>query len=85
MKENVWYIVTKESDDGTFEKGDHIKLDFGTIGCKEAQGWINAEDVPKAIKGMECVLDRKYYNSRIEQLKKEIEKIHKILNEENKI
>lgn len=39
MKEEIIYIVTKESDDGTFRVGDHIKLcDNGDIICFEARG-----------------------------------------------
>ena len=54
MIQGVLYVVTKESDDGTFEVGDLIQLlKDGGILCRQARGWIDAEDVPEAIKGME--------------------------------
>jgi hypothetical protein len=58
---DIQYIVTKASDDGTFEVGDRIKLlSDGAILCIEAKGWIDAEDVPAATEGMECELDQKW-------------------------
>ena len=54
-------IVTKASDDGTFEVGDHLQFyEDGTIGCIEGGGWIDVEDVPEAIEGMEHVPDLEY-------------------------
>lgn len=61
MKLNNRYIVTKASDDGTFEIGDHISLtEAGSIICIEAQGWIDACDVPEATIGMETEIDIKW-------------------------
>lgn len=41
MKTGIRYIVTKGSDDGTFQAGDHIwLLGDGSVACIEAQGWI---------------------------------------------
>jgi len=58
---SVRYVVTKASDDGTFEVGDHIKfLENGSILCVEAEGWIDKEYVEKASKGMEYELDKDY-------------------------
>ena len=55
------YIVTKESDDGTFEVGDHIWLNAdGSISCMEACGWIDADDVAEAEKGMEIEIDQEW-------------------------
>ena len=52
------YVVTKPSDDGTFEVGDHIYMTSdGAISCIEAQGWIDACDVPEAIRGMDIEID----------------------------
>ena len=55
------HIVTKPSDDGTFEKDDHIIFnDDGSISCIEAMGWITAEEVPSAIVGMESAPDTEW-------------------------
>lgn len=63
------YVVTKESDDGTFEKGDHIALTAdGCINCKEAQGWIEAADVPSATVGMEVEVDKEWVEKRKAEL-----------------
>lgn len=65
MKIGVKYIVTKESDDGTFKVGEHIMFNKDmTISCFEAQGWIEKEDVPEAIKGMECEIDKEWLLKR---------------------
>jgi hypothetical protein len=54
---NKFYVVTRKSKDGTFRKGDLIKLlPNGDILCRQARGWIDAEFVAEATKGMECVL-----------------------------
>ena len=63
------YVVTKESQDGTFQIGDHIKYEEdGSISCLEAQGWIEADDVPRAIIGMEAVPDREWIEKRKKKL-----------------
>lgn len=68
------YIVTKPSDDRTFEAGDHIWLTHdGCIMCREARGFIVSEDVEDAAKGMEIELDREWANRKMEALKAEIE------------
>lgn len=57
------YIVTKESDDGTFQVGDHISFYLdGSIVCKEACGWIDKNEVFEATKGMEIELDEEKLN-----------------------
>ena len=73
MKKNLWYIVTKASDDGSFEVGDHILMEKnGDISCKEAGGWVSSIDVPEAIVGMEIEIDRERILEKIEKLQKEI-------------
>jgi hypothetical protein len=63
------YVVTKASADGTFEKGDHISLTAdGCINCKEAEGWVEAADVPLATDGMEVEVDTAFYEKRIAAL-----------------
>jgi len=76
MKPGVRYIVTKPSDDFTFEVGDHIKLlADGCIECKEAQGWITSQDVPEATKGMEYEVDHEWIERRKAKLLKELEEL----------
>ena len=61
MKAGMRYIVTKASDDGTFQTGDHISVNTaGSINCIEAQGWIDACDVAEASAGMAVDIDRKW-------------------------
>lgn len=68
MTPGMRYIVTKASDDGTFQVGDHIWLDSdGTVCCVEAAGWIEAEDVPEATAGMEYEPDRAWAKRQIEK------------------
>lgn len=72
------YIVTKASDDRTFEVGDEIGLDsFGGI-VKFCETWNQVDDdiehelyentvekcdVEKATKGMEVITDQEWYNN----------------------
>jgi hypothetical protein len=59
------YIVTKDSDDGTFEIGDHIYMDIvGDICNTDIHAWINNEDVQEATKGMEVELDKEWIERR---------------------
>jgi hypothetical protein len=79
MLPNIRYVVTKTSDDGTFEVGDHIKLlENGEIACIEAKGWIDAEDVPEATKGMECEIDQDYIDRQKARLTAELEALNKL-------
>lgn len=85
------HIVTKASDDGTFQVGDHILFeDDGSISCIEAMGWIPDDEVADATAGMESVPDIEWAERKkarliaelaelgIEQLSKEQhEKAHK--------
>jgi hypothetical protein len=50
----VIYIVIKPSKNKEFQIGDHIRfMGDGSVICREAQGWIDKEDVPEATEGME--------------------------------
>ena len=63
------YIVTKASDDGTFEVGDHIHLcKDGTILCVEATAWVAAEDTPMALNGVEVAIDQDWVKKRLDKL-----------------
>ncbi len=73
MEAGKRYIVTKASDDGTFEVGDHISMsEGGSINNREAQGWIEACDVPDATKGMEVEIDRQWIEQRKKMLLEEL-------------
>lgn len=70
------YIVTKASDDGTFQVGDHIKIySNGDIGCFETQGWIDSEDVPEVTKGMEYEIDTEWVDRKLKKLELEKQKL----------
>jgi ABC-type sugar transport system ATPase subunit len=73
MKVGTYYIVTKPSDDGTFEVGDRIQLmDDGAILCVQARGWVDREDVKEAIQGMNYEVDTEYIEQRKADLLKKI-------------
>lgn len=58
MRVGVPYIVTHDSVDMEFQCGDHIKLcPDGSIENIEAQGWIDAEDLPEATREMTVRID----------------------------
>ena len=67
------YVVTKPSDDGTFEIGDHISMNAdGSINDLEAQGWIDSCDVDEATKGMEVEIDKQWVEQRKKKLLEEL-------------
>ena len=67
------YVVTKPSDDGTFEIGDHISMNAdGSINNREAQGWIDSSDVDEATKGMEVEIDKQWVEQRKKKLLEEL-------------
>lgn len=70
------YIVTKPSKNKEFQAGDHIRfMGDGSIICREAQGWIDKEDVPEATKGMEYEVDKGWIERRKSHLTRELGKI----------
>ena len=55
MRVDTPYLVTKESDDGSFQVGDQITLTIdGSVSNTQAEGWLEAEDLADATAGMEC-------------------------------
>ena len=55
MTPGIWHTVTKASEDEEFQVGDRIRLEAdGCISNAAAGGWMPAEDVPAATRGMEC-------------------------------
>jgi hypothetical protein len=74
-------IVTKASDDSTFVVGDHISFEEdGTILCTEAGGWIEAENVAEATKGMEWKHDEEWIIKERQQLLRRLDKINTIVD-----
>lgn len=72
------YIVTKKSDDDTFQIGDHIIIcDDGAIICEEAQGWLTKEEAVAAIPGLEIAIDKEWAMKRFIKLSKEIDDLRK--------
>jgi hypothetical protein len=75
------YIVTKSSDKGTFEAGDHIYLTKNNhIICKETNGWIDSSHVLDATKGMIVEIDKEWLLKRRKKLLDELEELN-ALNE----
>lgn len=69
MQVGVQYIVEKQSDDGTFERGDRIKkLEDGAIICIEAKGWIEPSDVDAASSGMTVAVDTGWLSAKKKHL-----------------
>lgn len=83
MKIGMPYIVTKASDDGTFEVGDHISLDkTGCVICMEAQGWLDPDVVAEAASGMTLAIDTEAFKRRKRNLQKELEEMEKEIYKE---
>jgi hypothetical protein len=79
MKTGIRYIITKNSDDGTFEAGDRILLSKdGSIICADARGWIDKEDVEEAIKGMEYKADQAWVEAEREKLNRQIKQLEEL-------
>lgn len=73
MKQGLRYVVTKESDDGTFGVGDHVWMCAnGDIASQEAQGWIDAKDVDEATIGMDVTVDTEWAERRRKRLLQEL-------------
>ena len=61
MRVGVRYVVTRDSEHREFQVGDRIWLDSdGNITCSTANGWMPAEDVPEATRGMQIAPDAKW-------------------------
>jgi len=69
MKATLWYVVIRGSKDKEFVAGDHVMLRAdGSFACREMPGWILAEDVPAATRGMEVKLDLEWIKKRRAEL-----------------
>ena len=73
MKTGVPYIVTRESDDGSLVVGDQITLlPGGELANRQAEGWIEPDDLLGAATGMECVVDTALIERRKEALRRRL-------------
>ena len=76
MKPGTRYIVTKASDDGTFEVGDRIMLeDDSSVINQQAGGWLDSADVAEATQGMEVAIDHEWYARRRAELQAELARL----------
>jgi hypothetical protein len=75
------FIVTKGSDDGTFEIGDNISFDDdGSIILHAKEGGrIDTEDVPEATKGMEYKVDMEWVKRRQRYIKNMLADLEEII------
>jgi hypothetical protein len=76
MQVGVRYIVTHPSVDGEFEAGDKIMLCAdGTIENRQAEGWMEAADVPDATRGMTCEIDAEWIERKRARLLAELARL----------
>jgi 2-keto-4-pentenoate hydratase/2-oxohepta-3-ene-1,7-dioic acid hydratase in catechol pathway len=73
MQVGVRYIVTHHSVDMEFQAGDKIMLCAdGSIENVQAEGWMEAQDVPEATRGMQCEIDTAYIERKRAKLLAEL-------------
>ena len=78
MEQGMRYIVTKDSDDGTFVVGDKIELlHDNAVGNWTVGGWIDAVDVPEATAGMEVEVDTVWLNRKKDVLQKQLDQLNR--------
>ena len=78
MEQGMRYIVTKDSDDGTFVVGDKIELlHDNAVGNWTVGGWIDAVDVPEATAGMEVEIDTVWLNRKKDVLQKQLDQLNR--------
>lgn len=78
MEQGVRYIVTKDSDDGTFVVGDKVELlHDNAVGNWTVGGWIDAVDVPEATAGMEVEIDTVWLNRKKDVLQKQLDQLNR--------
>ncbi len=76
LKEGTPYIVTKESDDGSFQVGDQItRMVDGSISNLQAEGWLEPDALAEATVGMECEVGRAKIQRRKEALLRRLAKL----------
>ncbi len=78
MERGMRYVVTKDSDDGTFVVGDKIELlHDNAIGNWTVGGWIDEVDVQEATAGMEVEIDTVWLNSKKDILQKQLDLLNR--------
>ena len=78
MEQGMRYIVTKDSNDGTFVVGDKIELlHDNAVGNWTVGGWIDAVDVPEATAGMEVEIDIVWLNRKKDVLQKQLDQLNR--------
>ena len=78
MEQGMRYIVTKDSNDGTFVVGDKIELlHDNAVGNWTVGGWIDAVDVPEATAGMEVEIDTVWLNRKKDILQKQLDQLNR--------
>lgn len=76
------YVVTKGSDNGTFEEGDHIYMqDEDHLICIGAGRWLDKDDVEEATKRMEVRVDIEWLQKKISKLRDELDFYSQLLSE----
>jgi hypothetical protein len=78
LQPGVRYIVTRDSKNKEFQRGDHIWLDErdGSILCREVFGWVPAEYVADATEGMEVAVDTDWIAKQRERLERQLAALH---------
>ena len=77
MRVEVRYIVTHPSADNAFQCGDRIRLcGDGAIENIDAQGWMDAKDVPLATRGMTVALDVAWLERHRKKLAAQMTTLH---------
>ncbi|KFB66682.1 hypothetical protein [Candidatus Accumulibacter vicinus] len=78
MEQGMRYIVTKDSNDGTFVVGDKVELlHDNAVGNWTVGGWIDAVDVPEATAGMEVEIDIVWLNRKKDVLQKQLDQLNR--------
>lgn len=78
MEQGMRYIVTKDSNDGTFVVGDKIELlHDNAVGNWTVGGWIDAVDVQEATAGMEVEIDTVWLNRKKDVLQKQLDQLNR--------
>ena len=72
------YIVTKGNE--TFYEGEHIWAEAGgVVMCREARGWVDMNDSPDALNGIEVKTDIEYYRAMANDKKTQAELAERLL------
>ena len=77
MRVGVCYIVTRDSTDKEFQCGDRIWLCAdGSIDNIDAHGWMSADDLPAATRGMIVAVDLVWLERQRDKLVAQMAYLH---------